>query len=167
MLYVQWHVYLHQLGEEFMCNQTHDYHVIVISKQCVTFEHQLKDQLHEHHLIYNLVQSLGLPSNLLLFPFFFTLLYKFYNNFDDNHFMKACYLTKMYNSPPFSNNHGLQISCLIMESFPLTPIWFLIPSQCSWTTLQSNYSTYFHLNTTNVFFCFLGHHMCKVHQHHA
>jgi hypothetical protein len=59
MLYVQWHVYLHQLGEEFMCNQTHDYHVIVIAKQCVTFEQQLKDELHEHLLIYNLCQPLG------------------------------------------------------------------------------------------------------------
>jgi len=33
----EWCVSLHQLGEEFMCNQTHDYHVVVIAKQCVTF----------------------------------------------------------------------------------------------------------------------------------
>ncbi len=37
MLNVQWCVSLHQLGEEFMCNGTHDYHVVVIQSNVLHF----------------------------------------------------------------------------------------------------------------------------------
>jgi hypothetical protein len=103
---------------------------------------------------------LGLPFNSLLFPFFFIHFISISITLMTIILWRLVILTKMYNnSPPFPNNHGLQISCLIVESFPLTPKWFLIPSQCSWTTLWSN-STYFRLNTTTIYL----HLMSKVHQ---